>query len=40
MFFEVEYMNVGHPRDRVLNHRLCLLFRCPRSKSIGNPFRD
>ena len=40
MFFEVEYMYVADRRDRVLNARLCLLFRCPRSQLIGFPIRD
>ena len=29
MFFEVEYTNVGHPRDRALEAILYRLFRCP-----------
>ena len=40
MFFEVGYMNVTDRRDRVLNARLCLLFRCPQSQLIGFPIRD
>ena len=40
MFFEVEYTNVGHPRDRTLKTLYCKPFRCPPCKLNDRPIRD